>query len=304
MDFDDFLDIHDIVIPKEKEKANNEFICCNQKMSLDNSSMICFKCGRIVEGEIMDYDYNNQANTGISSNKTSMKITKVGANKHFIIYPAYQIEQENRLKAEFKSLKEQGGIPDDIINTALYNYNQLITNNKIVKKKNHKKGIQIAFIWIEYENRGIPRTKSELVQLFQIKENILTKGYNFVFTHNFKFSLDLIKVSYGLDIIHDFIKRFYSTEDYKIERFLFNMGNIIKDNPILHQDKHPRTLALAIILYASEIYKFDFDLDQFVEKQSTVKNIKAYCKFLKSHRDNKESKAYFYFNQIIDAFKI
>ena len=317
-DFDNFLNDMPIIIPKRIVQKKDQNICCNEKMVLTNNKRICHICGYQVNDytqNLTTQDFNYSHNSGNSTNIPAVTIVKSGNKKSIIVHAGQQQNDKSlKLKSEFYSLKDQCKFKDNIIDKAIYHYNELLVKNGILKKGIKKKGVQLVLIWLEYLNNGIPMTKDEICKLSNVHSNVFTKAYNLVYELNLTYKYELIQNN--LNLLHDYITKYkpkfeewdkkktrtdYDKCLYKIDRFLLNMGNIVRDNHILNKNKHPHTLAQSILYYTCIVYEYPFS---FNLKTSIVKNIKLHTKFLTDLRSDTTNIFYPYLKLIEDTFKL
>lgn len=318
-DFEIDTDIRDIArIVKEEavskrlnlKKVSNT--CCGFEMCpTDKDNFLCYICGKERDSGVPKVKPLTIDAPPDTVDVSSIKVSYGHNKKIFTVYQSSNETKEIKATCEFNAYKtEYTWISDTILRDAKEIYNTVIIKNSITKKKKCKESIQLACIFIAYQNNDDPKSKLQFATLTGAPETLITKGYNFINRCNELYSLNVIKYN-SIELIKVFVDKLKflikvpEGKEKDLDLFLLNITNLVKDNVLIHQNKHPSCLASGIILYTAHAFKVKIDLPMLKEHSyMSPKSSKAFGTSLIKMTANKKHPCYGPLNEICQAFTL
>jgi hypothetical protein len=240
----------------EQEKRAEYNICCDNQMMENLSNLICQICGKCKVKRLDKATYTTSYNSGPTCSKPSVRRTKTA----FVVYPSYTLIKAANTKSDFSFIKNTNMHLDNrALNQARYIYNMCIINTGITKKGVRKDETQMSCVFLGYEIIEEPMTKLEFCTRFDQQQSSLTRGLKVIRNSIDKYNIEII-LKTNLELISDFINKLKPEGTSNYDKVLLNMGNIVRDNQYLNQNKTPECLAAGIIAYTNSLFKHDPDI--------------------------------------------
>jgi transcription initiation factor TFIIB len=259
-----------------EEKTVAKLTCCSDISNYlsDNGIIVCSKCGNtisnIMDGPewrfygVSDSKRTNPTRCGMPVNvllpesSIGTCVSYRGGDKNMYKVRQYQkwsgmpYKERSLLKVfeEITRLSKKGNIPNSIITEAHMLYK--ITSSTKISRGSNRKGIIAACLYFACKINKVPRSTSEIAEIFDINTKIMSKGCK-----KFQEIMQLNKVDiYRINDVdsinlYDFIDRFCSNLDLS-EQDITNIKTIAEKSVeinLVYENTPPSMAAGCIFLY-------------------------------------------------------
>ena len=274
MDFDSLFSSLDLLNGENCTKETSD--CCSiiDNYMADNGTITCIKCNNtitnILDGPewrfygVQDSKRTNPTRCGMPVNpllpesSVGTCISYKGGDKNMHKVRKYQkwsgmpYKERSLLKVfdEITRLSRKGNIPQSIITEAHSLYK--ITSNAKISRGANRKGIIASCLYFACKINKVPRSTSEIADIFEIDHKIMSKGckkFQEIMQLN---KVDIYRINETKSInLYDFIDRFCSNlnlSDNDITNIKKISENSVKLN-LVYENTPPSMAAGCIFLY-------------------------------------------------------